>query len=237
MLYIRSRFKFGWLVSIAAILFFALPLWTLPAAATALYEVPAVSAGTPTWTVDKAGVMSLSTKGKVGGTLEGLAKSTGKEVRFVTIHRLDYGETIQTFTDKLFKKWYPTATEQTNQTLIVLDDLTNTVGITTGEETKSLLTDEIAQSVVNETMQIPLRDGNKYNQAFGDASDRLSLVLSGKPDPGPPVVKETPDVGRTYLKAEETDANRGNFTAIVVVLLLAATVIPMATWWWYQNQS
>ena len=97
--------------------------------------------------------------------------------------------------------------------------------------------DEIATSIANETMLVPLRDGNKYNQSFGDAIDRLSAVLSGEPDPGPPVIKETAVVGSTYLTAEETEANRGNFTLIVVVLLIAATVIPMATWWWYQNQD
>jgi uncharacterized protein len=220
-----------------AIALVALQILILPAQATAIYEVPVVSAGVPTWLIDKADIMSLTTKGKIKGGLEQLAKDTGNEVRFVTIHRLDYGETIQTFTDKLFKKWFPTEETQAKQTLIVLDDLTNTIGITTGTEVKSLLTDNIATSIIGETMGLPLRDGNKYNQAFADATDRLSAVLSGKEDPGPPVVKTAPEVGRTYLKAEETEANRGSFTIIVVGLLFAATIIPMATWWWYQNQS
>jgi uncharacterized protein len=212
-------------------------MFALPARATAVYEVPSVSAGVPTWIVDKADVLSLSTQGKVKGTLEQLAKQTGKEVRFVTIHRLDYGDTIQTFTDKLFKKWFPTEAERTNQALIVLDNVTNTIGIQTGADVKSTLTDAIATSVVGETMSMPLRDGNKYNQAFSDAADRMGAVLSGQADPGPPKVVTTPEVGRTYLKAEETDANRTNFLIIVIGLLIAATVIPMATWWWYQNQS
>jgi uncharacterized protein len=212
-------------------------LFALPARATAVYEIPIVSAGVPTWIVDKADVMSLSTQGNIKGTLEKLAKQTGKEVRFVTIHRLDYGDTIQTFTDKLFKKWFATPAEQANQTLIVLDNVTNTIGIQTGADVKTTLTEAIATSAISETMGIPLRNGNKYNQAFGDAADRLSIVLSGETDPGPPKVVSTPEVGRTYLKAEETDANRTNFLIIVIGLLIAATVIPMATWWWYQNQD
>jgi uncharacterized protein len=212
-------------------------IFALPARATAVYEVPVVSAGVPTWIVDKADVMSLSTQGNVKGALEQLAKQTGKEVRFVTIHRLDYGETIQTFTDKLFKKWFATPAEQANQTLIVLDNVTNTIGIQTGADVKAILTDAIATSVITETMGIPLRNGNKYNQAFGDGADRLSAVLSGQADPGPPKIVSTPEVGRTYLKAEETDANRTNFLIIVIGLLIAATIIPMATWWWYQNQD
>jgi uncharacterized protein len=212
-------------------------IFALPAQATAVYEIPVVSAGVPTWIVDRADVMSLSTQGNIKGTLAQLAKQTGKEVRFVTIHRLDYGDTIQTFTDKLFKKWFATPAEQANQTLIVLDNVTNTIGIQTGSDVKPTLTEAIAKSVITETMPIPLRNGNKYNQAFGDAADRLVAVLSGQADPGPPKVVSTPEVGRTYLKAEETDANRTNFLIIVIGLLIAATVIPMATWWWYQNQD
>jgi uncharacterized protein len=215
----------------------SMSIFALPAQATAIYEIPVVSAGVPTWVVDKADVLSLSTKGEVRGKLEQLAKQTGKEVRFVTIHRLDYGETIQTFTDKLFKKWFSDPEQQANQALIVLDNVTNTIGIQTGAEVKSTLTDAIATSITTETMQMPLRNGNKYNQAFIDAADRLSAVLSGQADPGPPVVISTPEVGRTYLKAEETEANRTNFLVVVIGLLIVATVIPMATWWWYQNQS
>ena len=212
-------------------------IFVLPAQATAIYEIPVVSAGVPIWVVDKADVLSLSTKGAVKGALEQLAKQTGKEVRFVTLHRLDYGETIQTFTDKLFKKWFTTEAEQANQALIVLDNVTNTIGIHTGTDVQSTLTDAIATSITTETMQVPLRNGNKYNQAVGDAADRLVAVLSGQADPGPPVVVSTPEVGRTYLKAEETEANRTNFLVVVLGLLAIATVVPMATWWLYQNQS
>ncbi len=220
-----------------AIITITFQLSIAPAQATALYEIPTVSAGVPTWIVDKADILSLSTKGKVKGTLEQLAKQTGKEVRFVTIHRLDYGETIQTLTDKLFKKWFPDSEQQANQALIVLDNVTNTIGIQAGEAVKSTLSDAISTSITTETMQVPLRDGNKYNQSVSDAADRLVAVLSGQADPGPPVIKAAPEVGRTYLKAEETEANRSNFLIIVIGLLIAATVIPMATWWWYQTQD
>ena len=133
----------------------ALGIVALPARATAVYEVPAVSAGVPTWIVDKAEILSLATKGQVKGTLEQLAKQTGKEVRFVTIHRLDYGDTIQVFTDKVFKKWFPTPEDQANQTLIVLDNVTNTIGIQTGTEVKGLLTEAIATSILTETIWDP----------------------------------------------------------------------------------
>ena len=235
MLSIRSCFN-RLLLSLA-IVTISIGIFALPVRATAVYEIPVVSAGVPTWAIDKADVLSLSTKGTLRTTLEQLAKQTNKELRFVTIHRLDYGDTIQTFTDKLFKKWFATDAEQANQTLIILDNVTNTIGIQTGTDVKSTLTDAIATSIITETMQAPLRSGNKYNQAFIDGADRLVAILSGKADPGPPVIVSTPEVGRTYLKAEETEANRTNFLVVVIGLLIIATVIPMATWWWYQNQS
>lgn len=231
------RYYFKRLLLTLIIVTVALQLTLLPASATSLYELPTVSAGVPTWIVDKADILSLTTKNKIKTTLEQLTDRTGKELRFVTIHRLDYGETIQTFTDKLFKKWFPTAEQQQNEALIVLDSVTNTIGIQAGTDVKTMLTDDIATSITTETMQAPLHAGNKYNQAFDDATTRLTAVLSGQPDPGPPAISSAPEVGRTYLKAEETAANRNNFLIIVIGLLIAATVIPMATWWWYQSQD
>ena len=208
-------------------------LWSvgsLPAYATGVYSMPNLEAST--WIVDQAGVMSRLTQNELNGELAEIAATTGNEVRLATIHRLDYGETIDTFTEALFKKWYPTSEAQENQVLIVLDNVTNTTAIRTGEAVKSLLPDETANSIVQETMMVPLRDGNKYNQAFLDASDRLGLVLAGQPDPGPPIVEDTINVEGTFAKAEETDDRSA--TIVVVVLLALATIIPMATYYFYQ---
>jgi len=202
------------------------------AAATGVYSMPSLGAGEPTWVIDQAGVMSRATRGEVSGELADLAQKTGNEVRFVTIHRLDYGETIDTFTKQLFEKWFPTPDAQANQTLLVLDNVTNSSAILTGAEVQSLLTPEAAESVAQETVMVPLRNGNKYNQAFLDASERLAAILSGEPDPGPPIVENNIQTEGTFARAEETDDRSA--TVIVVVLLLAATIIPMATYYIYQ---
>jgi uncharacterized protein len=224
------------ILSLVLVFFLSLNI-TAPVFATGVYEMPNVSAGVPTWVIDRAQVMSRLTKTSISDSLDKLYKETGKEVRFVTIHRLDYGETTQTFTDKLFSKWFPTPESQENQVLITLDNVTNTTGIVTGSGLKDILSDGTANSIAQETMIVPLRDGNKYNQSFSDAVDRLSLILSGKEDPGPPVVKTISAVDRTYKTAEETESGRSNYTIIVIGLLIAATVIPMVTYYWYQNQS
>jgi uncharacterized protein len=204
-----------------------------PAGATGVYQMPILHAGDRTWTLDDAEVLSRLTEGNLSKALSQLQQDTGNEVRLVTIRRLDYGETIDSFTEKLFDKWFPTPEEAAHQTLLIVDTLTNNSAIRTGEEIQSLLTPEIAASVAQETLQVPLREGDKYNQALSDASDRLIAVLSGQPDPGPPIVDNSLNIERTFATAEETDT--GNATLVVIVLLVLATVIPMATYYFYQG--
>jgi len=205
-------------------------VFATPVLATGVYQIPNLTANN--WVLDQGEILSRINEGKISNAFGDLAKKTGNQVRFVTIRRLDYGETPESFTQALFEKWFPTPVEQAHQILLVLDTVTNGTAIVTGESVKSLLTDAIAESLVTETLAIPIRDGNKYNQAFLDASDRLVTVLSGEPDPGPPQVMETVQVESTFTKAEDT--NQGNATAWVVGLLIAATIIPMATYFVYQ---
>jgi uncharacterized protein len=206
-----------------------------PAFAIGVYQMPNVRAGEPTWVIDKAEVLSRFNEGRLSNTLDDLAKNTGKEVRMVTVHRLDYGETTETFTKALFDKWFPTPEAQANQALLVVDSLTNVTAIQTGSAIKSLMSDDLAKSVATETVAAPIRDGNKYNQALVDASDRLVAVLSGQPDPGPPVIEEKVQVASTFTKAEEVDTK--NSTIWVVAILIIATVVPMATYFFYQGFS
>ncbi len=223
------------ILSVAALLLFT-ALVAAPASATGVYQMPSLAAGDRTRVLDEAEVLSRTTEGKISNALNNLAQDTGNGVIFVTIRRLDYGETIDSFTDGLFQKWFPTAEAQANQTLLVMDTLTSNTAIRTGDKVKSILADEIADSVASETVLVPLRNGAaKYNQAFADASDRLVAILSGQPDPGAPQIVDNIQVEGTFTKAEETD--QGNATIWVVGLLIAATVIPMATYFWYQSMG
>jgi len=200
-----------------------------PASATGAYEVPKPDTGV--WVVDRAEVLSRSNESKINNALEALATGTGNEVHIVSIHRLDYEETAETFVNQLFEKWFPTPEAQANQVLLVIDNLTNDTAIRTGEKVKTLLPDAIARSVVQETVLIPLKQGNKYNQALLEAADRLIAVLSGKPDPGPPEVKDTISVDGTFATPEETQSS--NATVWVIGFLIVATVVPMATYYFY----
>ena len=78
-------------------------------------------------------------------------------------------------------------------------------------------------------MATPLRDGDRYRQASLDGLNRLSTVLEGGEDPGPPeeMVRTTlPTNVPTQAETEESNA----FTW-VIVLLVVGTIVPMATWW------
>jgi uncharacterized protein len=134
------------------------------------------------------------------------------------------------FTEKLFQRWYPTPEEQANQTLVTIDTLTNGTALYRGEESQSLVTDAIADSITHETIAIPLKNGGKYNQALLEADKRLVAVLAGQPDPGPPAIQEI-NLEGTFATAEETDDKSATFW--VIVLLALATLIPMVTYFWY----
>lgn len=223
------RYLFGLML----MLVMTLGIYQPPAAAIAVYQLPAVSAGENTWIVDEANIISRINENKISNRLSQLADTTGNEVRLVTIRHFDYGETIDTFTEKLFDQWYPNPESQGNQTLLVLDEVTKTVGIKVGPDAAEILPAETADSVAQETVLYPLLEGDKYNQAFLEATDRLVAVLSGEPDPGPPAFDDSFDSEGTFATAEETEENRDNNLVIVVVLLVLATVIPMATYFWY----
>lgn len=216
----------AFIFSTIAAIFFAIA----PAHATGVYDLPALSSGSSTWVIDSADAISLANEGKLSGELKNLAEKTDREVRLIAIRRLDYGETIESFADKVFSSWFPTPEERANQTILAIDTLTNSSAIRTGEAVKTVMSDEIADSVVSETIAASLRNGSKYNQAFLDASNRLVAVLSGQPDPGPPTVQDVSIEG-TFASAEETDDR--NATVWVIVLLVLATAIPMATYFWY----
>lgn len=197
--------------------------------ATGIYDLPVVSAGESVWVIDQADTISRATQGQLADNLGNLAQKTGNEVRMVAIRRLDYGETMDSFVDGLFDLWFATPEEKANQTLIVIDTLTNNSAIRVGEAVGKILSPAISESIISETMPFYLKD-LQYNQAFIDASNRLTSILSGQEDPGPPAIKEI-SVEGTFTSAEDTDDR--NATIWVVVLLIVATVIPMVTYFWY----
>lgn len=212
--------------------FFFLTLMVSPVeAATSPGDIPDISQNQSTSVVDQAEVVSRVNEGKLNTLLQEIADRTDADVKLVVIRRLNYGETVDSFADELFNRWYPTPEEKADKVLLVFDTITNNATIRVGEALKDRLSPEIAQSVVEDTIGVPIRKDNKYNLAFLNASNRLGLVLAGEPDPGPPEVQDDIQVEGTFTKAEDTDTQ--NSTIWVVGLLVVATIIPMATYFAY----
>ena len=218
------------LITSTLLLVLAISCLAAPAIATGLFDLPDFNAER-VWVVDTADAISSANESKLTKTFKELAGQTGQEIRMVAIRRLDYGETVDSLADEIFQDWYHNAETQSNQTLIVLDTLTNNVAIHTGDSAQALVEPEIAESIVNDTIGYNIRNGNKYNQAFLDASDRLVAVLSGQEDPGPPIIEDEIQTEGTFTTAEDTD--QGSATIWVIGFLIVATVIPMATYYWY----
>lgn len=212
------------------LLVLAISCMAAPAIATGLFDLPDF-APDRVWVVDTADAISNANQSKLTKTFQDLASETGQEVRMVAIRRLDYGETVDSLAEAIFKDWYPDAEAQANQTLLVLDTLTNNVAIRSGDSAQELIGPEVAESLVNDTVGYNIRKGNKYNQAFIDAGDRLVAVLSGQQDPGPPEMDDEIQIEGTFTKAEDTD--QGSATVWVIGFLIVATIIPMATYYWY----
>ena len=194
--------------------------------ATAVSELPATP---PQWVLDQGELFSPSTIGQVNRTLTQLARDTGFQVRLVSLRRLDYGETAASFGEKLFQRWFPDGGAR--QVLVTLVARTATADLQAGDEVTPLLPAATALSITEETLLRPVRR-NIYNQALLDTVERLRLILSGQPDPGPPPEEIEPTAG-TFATVAETRQQRDVWTAVVIVLLILATVIPMVTYYWY----
>ncbi len=226
----KGSWSFKSLIKLAFAIVFVMLSTMPPAIATGVFDLPNFDAE-KVWVVDTADAISNTNQNKLTKTFQELAQTTGQEVRMVAIRRLDYGETVDSLAAEIFKDWYPSAEAQANQTLLVLDTLTNNSAILSGNSAQELIGTEVSKSIIDETIGYNIRKGDKYNQAFIEASDRLVAVLSGQEDPGPPVLEDEINIESTFTKAEDTD--QGSATIWVIGFLIVATIVPMATYYWY----
>ncbi|NJK34071.1 MAG: methanol dehydrogenase [Oscillatoriales cyanobacterium SM2_2_1] len=177
--------------------------------------------------LDDAAVLSASTEKEAIARLTEVATQTGIQAHLLTVKRIDFGQPVEEFTKELFFQWFPSPEEQSQQILVVVASEDHRTAIHMGSDVA--LEPAIAQSITQETMLLPIQKAN-YNQGVRDGIERLSLVLTGAPDPGPPAIAEESGITRNYATAEETDVSQSSI--VVVVLLVVATIIPMVTYFW-----
>ena len=209
-----------------AVLVLVLGVPSAPALAVSQSDFPA---DRPTSQVlDDADVLSRASRSELERLL-GDFGSDRVDARLITLRRLDYGLSLDELGRKLISRWSSEGQTTSPLLLLLIETQNKRAAVLADESLQSQLPETLLSSTGRTTMAIPLREGDRYRQASVDGLTRLSVVLNGGEDPGPPA-----EIVRTTLPTniptqEETESS--NATTWIVVLLVVGTIIPMATWW------
>ena len=199
--------------------------------------VPAVQALSPSdfpvlrpsaQVVDEADVLSRSGRSELERRLQEFG-SDCLDARLITVRRLDYGFSLDSFGEDLIKRWSSEDDSSTPLLLLLIETQNKRASVVADPSLNAQLPLPLLASTGRTTMAIPLREGDRYRQSSLDGLSRLSTVLNGGEDPGPPeeIVRTTlPTNIPTQEETQESDA-----TTWIIVLLVLGTIIPMATWW------
>lgn len=181
---------------------------------------------------DNADVLSLSTKSEIEKKLDTLGN--GKlDARLITLRGLDYGYSLGKLGEGLINRW--TDNSQTGQVpllLFIIETGNNQSAIIADEQLDTQLPISIQINTAKTTMNLPLKDGQKYRKASIEAIERIDTVLNGGDDPGPPLQKVFNTETNIPTKEEVSNSNA---TIWVIGLLVIGTIVPMATWWWFSR--
>ena len=179
-----------------------------------------------TLVIDEADVLSRASRGELETKLRSF-EDQRVDARLITLRRLDYGISLNRFGEELLETW---GSPSGNPLLLLLIETQNKrSAVVADQKLEEQLPASLLTSTARTTMTVPLREGDRYRQASVDGLTRLSTVLSGAEDPGPPQEIERvtlPTNIPTRAETEESDA-----TKWVIILLVLGTIIPMATWW------
>jgi uncharacterized protein len=205
----------------------ALSLWLLvpTALAVAPVDFPSVRPSDPV--LDGAEVLSRSSRTELNARLQELDQQR-LDARLITVRRLDYGLTLNSFGEQLLERWSGPAGEAP-LLLMLIEAQNKQATVVADSALSSRLPAELLRSTGRTTMSQPLRDGDRYRQASLDGIERLDVVLNGGEDPGPPVEVERTTLPTNIPTKEETEES--NAFTWVIVLLVVGTIVPMATWW------
>lgn len=192
-----------------------------PAFADVPAAAPAIGA------FDDAGVFPKGTVSLFERAAKAIDSNTGYQVHFVMVRTLPFGDSPTDYAKQLFDDWGLGKKD----VLFVASTKLARAGVYVGDEAAQVLSDDVAKSIAEETFGIPAGD-ERYGTALTDVSNRLIPVLSGKEDPGPPVIKNT-EVVQTFKSKQETTNDRGKYIKVVGGILVIAFVAPLIQTYWY----
>jgi len=177
--------------------------------------------------LDSADVLSRASNAELDRRLSEFG-SDRVDARLVTLRRLDYGLSLESLGEQLIGRWRAEDGDR-SLLLLLIESQNNSAAVVASPDLLDQLPESLLSSTGLSTMGLPLREGARYRQASVDALDRLSVVLDGGEDPGPPQLIERMPVETNIPTREETASS--NALIWVVVLLVVGTLVPMITWW------
>ena len=180
--------------------------------------------------LDDADVFSRASRSELEARLDGLVEDR-VDARVITLRRLDYGFSLDSFGEQLIENW--SGAGQEPLLLLLLETQNKRAAIVTDNSLQTQLPPALVKSTARTTMSIPLREGDRYRQASLDGINRLAVVLGGGEDPGPPG-----EIIRTALPTNvptQAETEESNAITWVIVLLVLGTIIPMLTWWVFSS--
>ena len=208
----------------AALLFAALAL-PVAAWATGLAEFPVQPPASHV--LDQADLLSRSADAELDRRLQDFGGDR-IDARLVTLRRLDYGLSLDALGEQLVQRWSGDEPDR-SLLLLLIESQNNSAAVVASPDLDGQLPSDLLSSTAISTMGLPLREGARYRQASFDALERLSVVLNGGEDPGPPQLVERMPIDTNIPTREETESS--NAFLWVVVLLVVGTLVPMITWW------
>nr|UXY88334.1 CMESO_411 [Cryptomonas curvata] len=175
---------------------------------------------------DETGTLTKSSISYIEKSLTKIREVKQSEVYFVSVRNLPYGTDPQEYARDLFQKWELGS----NDVIVVLVNKLAKAGIYYGNQVNTL-TDEIVQSICNETYSFKAKD-EQYSSAALDVNNRLVSILLGKGDPGSPSTNRL-NSSSNFKSAKKTEESRSKYIAIIAILLIIAFVVPMVQFFYY----
>jgi len=221
-----KRTPFEALLALIAVVVLIVGVPSMPALAMSPTDLPAERPASQV--LDDADVLSRASRSELNARLEEFGGDR-VDARLITLRRLDYGLSLDGFGKDLIERWSSEGQGRSPLLLLLIETQNKRASVMADQSLQSQLPETLLTSTGRTTMAIPLREGDRYRQASIDGLTRLSVVLNGGEDPGPPE-----EIVRTTLPTniptqEETQSS--NATTWIIVLLVLGTIIPMATWW------
>ena len=221
-----KRTPFEALLALIAVVVLIVGVPSMPALAMSPTDLPAERPASQV--LDDADVLSRASRSELNARLEEFGGDR-VDARLITLRRLDYGLSLDGFGKDLIERWSSEGQGRSPLLLLLIETQNKRAAVLADQSLQAQLPETLLTSTGRTTMAIPLREGDRYRQASIDGLTRLSVVLNGGEDPGPPE-----EIVRTTLPTniptqEETQSS--NATTWIIVLLVLGTIIPMATWW------